>query len=142
MKQEDKDVLLFGGIGMLAAHIGAVYLVQQTKWMYAYLVCLLAVFGLMAMETKLLHQRIKSVRVYMHTCLPFLLQNLLVLLADAGFCALQYAAILKKGDAVFSGEWNLFIGMIPIVVLQILSAFVVFVIGAARTMLYHDEQTI
>ena len=94
------------------------------------------------MLNHLLHQKMKSVRVYMHSCLPFLLQNLLVLLADAGFCALQYAVIQKKDGAVFSGEWNLFVGMLPVLILQVLSAFVVFVTGAARTMLYHDEPNI
>lgn len=100
------------------------------------LILVLADFALSFWQMEILTSRRNRIRVFGHVFLPYLLQNLLMIAAEF---AVIY--VICKGEfSVLGGELGMLAAWAVGAAAALLCALVTFVTGAARTMMYHDEQ--
>ena len=97
----------------------------------AVLAVLFADFALSAWQMEIFTSHRNSIRVFAKEYLPYLLQKGIILAADAGIFLIG----LKRR---YSLGFHVAAGMAAASLL--LSALVIFVTGAARTMMYHGEK--
>ena len=96
----------------------------------------LADFALSCWQMEILTSRRNRISVFGHAFLPYLLQNLLMIAAE--FALIR---VICKGE-FFAPDKNpgYFLAWAGGAAAALLCALVTFVTGAARTMMYHDEQ--
>ena len=100
------------------------------------LILVLADFALSFWQMEILTSRRNRISVFAHVFLPYLLQNLLMIAAE-----FVVIFVVCEGEfSVLGGELGIFVAWAAGAAVALLCALVTFVTGAARTMMYHDEQ--
>lgn len=97
---------------------------------------LLADFVLSFWQMEILTSKRNSIRVYAKAFLPYLLQNGILIAANAVLLLL----LCKDGAGILSKSFGYGIAGGAAIIEVLLGALVTFVTGAARTMMYHDEK--
>ncbi len=157
VRRKKAERFVLGGMAMAAAHSAALFLTFRLQFIMSYLICFLVVVGIGLWEMALFYRQTASVRIYMHEMVPYLIQTGIVLAVDALYCGIQYLQYLMLQSFISETEESwlditktmqdlgiafglpVFLGIIPCAVIQLLSVLVMFVVGAGRTMFYHDK---
>ena len=113
---------------------------QDRLWMLLTFVTFLAAAAISFWEMQIFHRKTSLVRVFMSAYLPYLMQTAAIVLVTAAL----FWYVRKNAAEIYSaGIINppMFqMTAIYWIVICIACAIVTFVTGAARTMLYHDDQ--
>lgn len=155
VRRKKAERFVLGGMGIVAAHSGALFLTFRLQFIMSYLVCFLVVVGIALWELALFTRQMVSFRIFLNQMLPYLIQTVIILAVDAMYCGMQYL-MWQRFIAYAEENWvelteslqelgiafglPVFLGIIPCAVIQLLSVLIMFVVGASRTMFYHDKK--